>query len=182
MKSKCCGVRFLLAVVAFALIGYGAGYVWHVFEAAANAESMKPIWRPMDADHWKWIPAANILQAVIFVCIFACLGKALSCCPCSFLRGAKFGFKIWLITAFAGSIFWFITENITMDVVAISLLHQFITFVVGGAVASKILGNIWCAEEASSCDTEKPAGSCGSSKNHCGGKNGCGGKNHCGSH
>jgi hypothetical protein len=95
------------------------------------------------------------------------------------MRGAFFGFKIWLIGPFVGSIFWFISENITTDVVLIALASQFLAFVVGGAFASKVLGNPSC-DDSASCDTEE--GACGTeSKGSCHtGKNGCGGKNHCG--
>ena len=153
MKTKCCGMKYMLAILAFALVSMGSGYLWHVFESAWNNDAMKAIWRPMDAAHWKWMPAAHALQAIIFVSIFCCLGKSLSCCPCNFLRGAKFGFKIWLITALAGAPFMFIVYNITMDVVMLCLVTHFITFFIGGAIASKILGNIWCCDEASACDT-----------------------------
>jgi uncharacterized membrane protein YgcG len=186
--KKCCGMKILLAVVAFGLIGFGSGMLWHVFEAAWNTPEMKPIWRPMDSQAWKWMPLAYAVQAIVFVVLFLCLGKALSCCKCNFLRGAKFGFKLWLIVSFSGTFFWFITENITMDVVVLALATQFLTFVIGGAIVGKIIGDPSCTSSTSSCDkeeskgscgTEKPAGSCGAGKNHCAGSSS---KNHCGSH
>lgn len=168
-------------MIAFGLVSFGSGYLWHVFEGAWNTPALKPIWRPMDYIQ-KWMPLAITVHSIIFVALFLCLGKALQCCKCDFMRGAKFGFKIWLIAAFANSFCWFITENITMDVVVLGLGAQFLAYVIGGAIVGKIIGNPACAGEAASCNTEKtacatekPAGSCST------GKNGCGGKNHCGS-
>lgn len=180
-SKKCCGLKFILAIAVFAAVAFGSGYLWHVFESAWNTPETKALWRPMDAQHWKWLPAAYVFQAIIFVCIYYCLGKALSCCACSFLRGAKFGFKIWLIVALAGAPIMFIVYNINMNIVVLCLVTHFITFVIGGALVGKIIGNPWCCDEKGSCETEsgscgteKPAGSCSTGKNHCGSKNHCG--------
>lgn len=176
VKHKCCAFRCVLAILVFALIGWGSGMaIWGGFESAWKTEELAHMWRPMDAEHWKWMPVAYLIQAAIFVCLYKCLGSALSCCKCPFMRGAKFGAKIWLFAGFSCSLFWFITENVTLEVVAVHLVHSLIAFVIGGALASKILGNIWCEEEGE-CETTK--GDCSSIKGDCGSTTH--GKNHCG--
>ncbi|MDX1949788.1 MAG: hypothetical protein SFT90_04740 [Rickettsiales bacterium] len=150
-KKHCNSLRCVLAILAFAVIGTAIAYgVWEVFKSGWNTKELKHMWRPQSAPHWQFMPVAHLFQAIIFVCLYKCLGKALSCCPCPFMRGGKFGFKIWLIASLADAPFWFIAEKINTNVIAISLIDTFLTFVIGGAIASKILGNIWC-EEKSEC-------------------------------
>ena len=108
--KKCCGIKILLAIVAFGLICCGSGYLWHVFDSTWNTPALKPIWRSTDYIQ-KWMPLSCAVHAIIFVALFLCLGKALSCCKCNFLRGAKFGFKIWLIASFANNSFCAVSNS-----------------------------------------------------------------------
>ncbi len=188
MKPKChkCAKK-VLAIALFALISWACGFgVWCFFKDQWQTPELAAIWRPMTDSHWKLLPVANLVQALAFVTAYAFFGKNFKCICCPFMRGAFFGAKIWLIAGVSGSLFWFLTENITPQVIGIALLNQFLVFVIGGAVVGKVFGNgsscTTDSAEGFTCSTEKPVkekkGCCGGhEKNHCGGKD----KNHCSS-
>ncbi|HCR85907.1 MAG TPA: hypothetical protein DIV86_04440 [Alphaproteobacteria bacterium] len=144
--SKCGGNKkcfnILIAILLFAAAGMLTGYLtWQkLFIADWQAGIDSGMFRKMDDPMWQYCGVIQLLHAIIFVAIFRKYAT-LTCSPCGtkFGRGAVFGFYIWLLAGVIGGLWWFITENVSLNLLYAMLVGTGSHYILGGGLVGLFL-------------------------------------------
>lgn len=132
-------LRGFLSGVAFGIIGEIFGWVvYGVLFMKWTAEAHQ-VFRPMDSLHMRiGMPLADIFTGLMVALAYAILYKGI---PCTGIRkGLIFGLILWLITRFAGELFFYVMSPIPFMLVIAGWLHGLIAGAIGGIAIAAIYG------------------------------------------
>lgn len=132
-------LRGILGGVAFGIIGEIFGYLIYGVLFAKWSEQASQLWRPMESLHWRiGMPLADIFSGLMISLGYALLYKGIP--GAGLMKGLTFGLILWLITRFAGELFWYVMSPIPFMLVVAGWLHGLIVSVLGGVVIAAVYG------------------------------------------
>ena len=132
-------VRGILGGIAFGIISQVFGFLIYGMLFMQWTLEANRVWRPMDSPFWQiGVSLADILSGLTIALAFALLYKGI---PGSGLRkGLAFGLILWLITRFAGELFFYAMTPIPFMLVVAGWLHGLIVLPLGGMAMAAIYG------------------------------------------
>lgn len=132
-------LRGILGGISFGIIGEIFGFlIYGVFFMKWTAEAHQ-VWRPMESLHMRiGMPLADILGGLMVALAYAILYKGI---PGSGIKkGVIFGLILWLITRFAGELFFYVMSPIPFMLVIAGWIHGLIQGSLGGLAIAAIYG------------------------------------------
>ncbi len=132
-------LRGFLGGIAFGIIGEIFGFlIYGVLFMKWTAEAHQ-IWRPMDSLHMRiGMPLADIFSGLMVALAYAILYNGIP--GTGIKKGIIFGLILWLITRFAGELFFYVMSPIPFMLVIAGWIHGFIVGALGGTAIAVIYG------------------------------------------
>ncbi len=131
--------RGILAGVSFGIIGEIFGWLVYGVLFMQYVNEVQHIWRPMESSFMRiGMPLVDILSGLTVAFAFAILFKGI---PGSGIKkGINFGLILWLITRFAGELFFYVMSPVPFIIVVAGWIHGLFVAVLGGAAVAAIYG------------------------------------------
>jgi hypothetical protein len=132
-------LRWVLAGIAVGVISEIFGWLIYGCIFHDYCALSEHIWRPMDDPCWKiGMPLTDILNGLMIALGYAIFYKGI---PGEGLRkGLNYGVVVWLISRFAGEIFFYVMIPIHRILIFAGWLHGILTLCLGGIVIAAIYG------------------------------------------
>lgn len=132
LRGILAGISFGIIEEIFGWLIYGVLFVQWVNEASN-------VWRPMDDPAMRiGMPLVDILSGLAMAFGFAILFKGIP--GTGIKKGIFFGLILWLITRFAGELFFYVMSPIPFMIVIAGWIHGLFVAVLGGAALAAIYG------------------------------------------
>lgn len=132
-------VRGILGGFAFGIIGEIFGWLVYGILFMRWSLEAEQLWRPMESLHWRiGMPLADIFSGMMVALVYAILYKGIP--GAGIKKGLVFGLLLWLITRFAGELFYYAMSPIPFMLVIAGWLHGLIVGTLGGITIAAIYG------------------------------------------
>ncbi len=132
-------LRGILGGVAFGIIGEIFGFLIYGVIFMKWTDEAHQVWRPMESLHIRiGMPLADIFSGLMVALAYAILYKGIP--NAGLKRGLIFGLILWLITRFAGEMFFYVMSPIPFMLVIAGWIHGLIQMSLGGVIIAAIYG------------------------------------------
>ena len=132
-------LRGILGGVAFGIIGEIFGFLIYGVLFLKWTSEASQVFRPMDSLYMRiGMPLADIFGGLMVALAYAILYRGI---PGTGIRkGLIFGLILWLITRFAGELFFYVMSPIPFMLVIAGWIHGLIVGAIGGTSIAAIYG------------------------------------------
>ena len=132
-------LRGILGGVVFGIIGEISGFIIYVVLFMKWISEAGQVFRPMDSLYMRiGMPLADILGGLMVALAYAILYKGIP--GTGIKKGLAFGLILWLITRFAGEIFFYVMSPIPFTLIIAGWIHGLLVGVLGGMAMAAIYG------------------------------------------
>jgi hypothetical protein len=132
-------LRGILGGVVFGIIGEISGFIIYGVLFMKWISEAGQVFRPMDSLYMRiGMPLADILGGLMVALAYAILYKGIP--GTGIKKGLAFGLILWLITRFAGEIFFYVMSPIPFTLIIAGWIHGLLVGVLGGMAMAAIYG------------------------------------------
>jgi len=132
-------LRGILGGVAFGIIGEIFGFLIYGVLFMKWTSEAGQVFRPMDSLHMRiGMPLADIFGGLMVALAYAILYRGIP--GTGIKKGLAFGLILWLITRFAGELFFYVMSPIPFTLVIAGWIHGLLVGAIGGISIAAIYG------------------------------------------
>jgi len=132
-------LRGILGGVAFGMIGEISGFLIYGVLFMKWTSEAGQVFRPMDSLYMRiGMPLADIFGGLMVALAYAILYRGIP--GTGIKKGLVFGLILWLITRFAGELFFYVMSPIPFILVIAGWIHGLIVGAIGGTSIAAIYG------------------------------------------